>query len=304
MPETREILWFILILMVKIAHIINSVKVKKESDLYIAQPVTFQSMVKAKKYNEFSNNIQLFNICYEEDRDLVPDEFTTLPYLEKSVLDHGNFTKQKKLPLIRDILLPLKNIDDIDYIIYTNVDIALMPFFYDYIISKINNGSDSLIINRRIITEASDLGLMYAEVGKPHAGYDCFVFRRELLHKFDFGESCIGANWIGRVFISNLITYSRKLEILKDGHLTFHIGDDGAWLSNNYSDYDLHNKNIAYQLINKFLKEDLDQNRKEELKEILQFMEQWGKPREKKVKTKRRPSMAQKIKKKVTKFLK
>ncbi len=27
--------------------------------------------------------------------------------------------------------------DDIDYVIYTNVDIALMPYFYDYIFSKI-----------------------------------------------------------------------------------------------------------------------------------------------------------------------
>lgn len=290
--------------MIKIAHIINSVKVKKESDLYIAQPVTFQSMIKARNYYDLSNNIHLFNVCYEEDQGLVPDEFVTLPYLEKSVLDYGNFVKPKKLPLIRDILLPLKDFDEIDYIFYTNVDIALMPFFYDYVINKIKNGSDSLIINRRIISEVSDFPQMYAEVGKQHPGYDCFIFRRELLHKFDFSEGCIGANWIGRILISNLITYSEKLEIIKDGHLTFHIGDEGAWLTNNFSDYDLHNKDIAYQLINKFIKEDIDHKKKEELKKISQFMEQWGKPKKEKIKAKVKPSIAQKIKKKMTRFLK
>ena len=36
--------------MLKIAHIINPAKIKKTSDLYLAQPVTFETMRIAKEF--------------------------------------------------------------------------------------------------------------------------------------------------------------------------------------------------------------------------------------------------------------
>ena len=67
---------------------------------------------------------------------------------------------------------------------------------------------------------------MYAEVGEPHPGHDCFVFKRSLFPKFKLGTACIGAGRFGKVLITNLICHSDKFKVFKDKHLTFHLGDD------------------------------------------------------------------------------
>lgn len=289
--------------MMKLAHIINPVNVSIESDLYIAQPITFRSMIKAKKYSSDRSDINQYAIGYEEDLLIFPKEFVQLPTLKRSVLDVGEFKKRRKLPLIHDLLSPLRMNKEIEYVVYTNVDIALMPFFYDYILSKIVEGSDSLVINRRVIEHATDFTQMCAEIGEPHPGFDCFVFRRELLDNFDLGHTCIGANWIGRVLISNLIMFSNRLEIIKDAHLTFHIGEDGAWLMNNFSEFDLHNKNEAYRIIKRFIQITQDEEKKSKLRDILIFMDQWGIKEHPKTTQNKKWSMKRKIKNKLRKYL-
>lgn len=240
----------------RIAHVINPVKVKEPSDLFLAQPVTFESMLKAKKYSEVMEGplVDLFAISYLEDREIVPPEFIRLPDLENSVLNLSNFTKQKKLPLISDLLMPFASMTKYDYVIYTNVDIGLMPFFYNYIQESINNGIDSLIINRRVVqsTDVFTLNSFYSQIGGKHPGYDCFVFKREILKECFFGNACIGANFIGRVMYLNLFSLSNKLDIVKEDHLTFHIGEDGDWLSGNYSDFDEFNRNETMKVIDHF----------------------------------------------------
>ena len=261
-----------------IAHIINPVNIGEKSDLYKAQPVTFNTMQVAKMFSKQKNNIYQYVIGYKEDEPIFPVDFIKLPSLTKSVMDYGVFEKTRKLPLIKDILLSLKEAKEIDYIVYTNVDIALMPFFYDYLFEKINNGSDSLIINRRVIQESDNLSYMFAEIGESHPGYDCFVFRRELLNKFNLGNVCIGANWIGRVMIANLILHSNKLEIITDVHLTYHIGEDGAWLIENFSEFDLHNKKEVYTVLHNLKKKCTNNTKQTEIDEIIQFMDNWGNP--------------------------
>ncbi len=56
--------------------------------------------------------------------------------------------------------------------------------------------------------------------------------------------------------------FSNSLEIIKDCHLTFHIGDDGAWLNNDYSEFDAHNKKEAYKIINHFIEISNDEKKK------------------------------------------
>lgn len=260
----------------KIGHIINPVNIGKTSDLYLAQPVTFQSMKVAKNISKFSDNIIQYTIGYEEDVAIFPTDFKQLPLLKKSVMDVGTFEKDRKLPLIKDILLSLKEESDLDYIIYTNVDIAVMPYFYDYIFDKIKNGSDSLIINRRVIKETENLNFMFAEVGDAHPGFDCFVFKKELLTSFILNNVCIGANWIGRAMITNLLVHSKKLEIITDAHLTFHIGEDGAWLIENFSEFDDHNKAEVYNIIHKLIAQCADREILDELNKVLAFMDKWG----------------------------
>ncbi len=256
--------------MIRIGHIINPVKVTASSDLYRAQPVTFASMRAACDHLLSTSQVKLFGVGFPDDLSLLPAYFETLSPLERSVMDVGAFRNSRKLPLIADLLRPI----DVDYVVYTNVDIALMPYFYRYIVKKIESGSDSLIINRRVIDEdLTDLDEMYAQVGTSHPGYDCFVFRRELLDHFDLGTSCIGANYIGRVLIANLIAFSRKLEIIKDAHLTFHLGNDGAWLTHNYSEFDIHNKEQAYQIINRLIELCDEESKVLQLEEILTFLD-------------------------------
>ena len=215
----------------KFAHMINPVSLPETSDLYLAQPLTFESFKYAKQCARSSIYVKQVAAVYEEDREFASqaDVFDEIYEMDQSVLDVGNFEVPRKLPLIRDILEPLKNSDS-DYVIYTNADIGLMPDFYNYIASKIEQGADALIINRRTISkkfsDVSNLSDIFASLGKNHPGYDCFVFRRELLEKMEYGDICVGVHLIGRVLLWNLIALSRSPEILLDAHATFHIGDD------------------------------------------------------------------------------
>jgi len=63
-----------------------------------------------------------------------------------------------------------------------------------------------------------------------------------MLDKFDMGHAGLGANWIGRVIISNLIVNARKFKIFYDEFQTFHIGDDRSWKNPKFADYDEFNR--------------------------------------------------------------
>jgi hypothetical protein len=67
---------------------------------------------------------------------------------------------------------------------------------------RIGEGYDAFVINRRdipgIYSSVTDIPLMYAEIGTPHKGYDCFVFKRELHPKFKLGAVHVGSAGIGR----------------------------------------------------------------------------------------------------------
>lgn len=214
--------------MVKIAHIINPVKVTETSDLYNAQPITFKSMIEAKKYAANDKQILLYTTQFEEDKEIIPDGFKILTNLTKSILDINPKYKGKKLPFIRDILEKLNEVDDADYYIYTNVDIALMPYFYDVVINYINAGHDAIIINRRRLnnqySSPNELQLMYADLGKSHPGFDCFIFKKELLNKFVLGNICVGIPFLEATLVHNLVAFAKNPLFAADKHLTFHIG--------------------------------------------------------------------------------
>lgn len=235
--------------MIKIAHIVNPVIVNEASDLYSAQPVTFESMWQARNYAAETVDVELFSAQFPEDRALVPEWITPTKDLERSVLDFGSFQHQRKLPLLKDILDRLKESADADYFVYSNVDIALMPYFYTAVSQLINSGHDALVINRRTIekepSDPSDIMLMWSQAGEPHPGHDCFVFSRDMLARLNLGNVCLGINWVGRVLLWNLMLHSDNFRLFTDLHLTFHLGDDKAWKDNSLGDYVAHNKSQA-----------------------------------------------------------
>lgn len=230
----------------KIAHIVNPVAVPKTSDLYVAQPITFESMLAARRFASETVAVELLTAQFPEDRAIIPDGFIITRDLDRSVLDFGTFHKPRKLPLMGDILNRLHESTDADYLIYTNADIALMPSFYATVDALINVGFDAFVINRRTIQahykDIGELPLMYAEIGQPHPGYDCFVFKRSSVPEFALEHVCIGAPKIGLALVANMAcTATRFQEFSNAVHLTFHIGNDRTWASTEFQDYVAHN---------------------------------------------------------------
>jgi hypothetical protein len=264
----------------KIVHIINPVNVGPTSDLYKAQPVTFESMRRAREFAKGEMEVDLVTTQYPEDHEIIPSIFRKSVDLERSVMNVGNFEKTRKLPLVKDILeRATESSPDAEYIIYTNVDIALLPHFYLFVKAKIEQGLDAFVINRRTISRdynLDTLALAYSDFGDKHPGFDCFVIRKKLLPSFKLGEICIGANWIGRTIFANLIAFCPKNELFKDEHLTFHIGEDSAWLVSDFSEFDTHNKQQLYGILNELLEVTSDPEKVRGLEEIKDFMDVYG----------------------------
>jgi hypothetical protein len=218
-----------------IAHIVNPVRVDPSSDLWVAQPVTFASMRRAAAEVEGTLDVSLFSTQYPEDHSVIPDFVEKTSDLDRSVLDFRSFAKQRKLPLLQDVLGRLYEASNADYFVYTNVDIALMPSFYQVVDRLIDQGLDAFSVTRRTIgiryTDPSELALMYAQVGSAHPGTDCFVFPRAFYPQLRLSESCLGAEFIAMNLQLNLLCLARNYQKLRDLHLTFHLGDRRAWRS-------------------------------------------------------------------------
>jgi hypothetical protein len=136
--------------------------------------------------------------------------------------------------------------------VFTNTDINLMPHFYDSIARLLDVGFEAIVVNRREIPgfslDPAVLPVMYADYGVPHPGFDCFVFPAMLYRRFVTNEACVGAALVMRGLLYNLVAYARTL-LLRDCHLTFHLGQDRAWQAADFADYTAHNRaNAAHVL--------------------------------------------------------
>jgi len=231
-------------------HIINPVKVHSTSDLYFAQPITFQTMRIAQTYSyKFSSNLNINTIatCYPEDRGIVPDSLSISEFLKCSVLDIESFRVPRKLPFIKDILdIGFRYEEKTDYLIYSNSDIALMPYFYEYVYDMVSKGFDGLIINRRTISDqyrrVDEIPEMLAQIGTPHPGYDCFVIKTEYYPRFILGKMIIGTARVGLALYLNMRCMCQEFSEVGDSHLTFHIGDEQPWKESKLEDYKEFNK--------------------------------------------------------------
>jgi hypothetical protein len=244
----------------RILHIINPVKVSNASDLFFAQPITFESLKNAKKYAKFSESITLATTQFEEDKSIIPEGFLQLSNLQRSILDLNLKFKGKKLPLIVDILNKTKEFDAYDYIVYTNMDIGVLPQFYDVLHSYISQGYDAVVINRRRLSsefkKIEDLPLIYSQLGDSHPGFDCFLFKKELLEKFILEDICIGIPFLEVSFLHNLFSFAEKPLFVPDIHLTFHLGMEVMPPVN--QDLYWHNRTVFFEKINPKLKSKYD----------------------------------------------
>ncbi len=212
-----------------IAHIINPVRLPAEHELMIAQPITFASMLRAQEEAiDDGLEVELCTTQFPEDRSIIPRGFRILNNLDRSVLDIRSFQRPRKLPLIADLLERLYEHSSAEYLIFTNVDIGLLPDFYKRVAALLELGHDALIINRRrlapIYHSPDDLPAIYADPGRPHPGFDCFVFHRSLYANFQLNDICVGVPFIGVTLVHHLFAFAEHPLLVDEEHLTFHIG--------------------------------------------------------------------------------
>lgn len=135
---------------ISFAHLLNPVDAPAGSSMHKAQQMTFATIEVSKKYTQGNVDVDVVTTQYEEDLPvLVPPSFRpihNLKYSSADVIDEPGATK--KLPLVRDLLMAAYNHTTASHIIYSNVDIAVMPSFYENIRSIIHCGTSAFAINR------------------------------------------------------------------------------------------------------------------------------------------------------------
>jgi hypothetical protein len=209
----------------------------EDRELFWQQPITYKTMLQARRFakKEFNIDVELYACVYPEDEGAVPEGFTKTSNLTKSIQDIREFPMRRKLPLFKDILDRLYESTEAEYLIQTNIDIGLMPHFYASLARFIKLGYDAFIINKRIIPHyyrsVDQIPDMWSEPGTDHNGYDCFVFRRDAYPKFQMGDNCMGIPWSETSLTANMIAFSKNMTVFKHPHLTFHIGDSRTWVS-------------------------------------------------------------------------
>jgi len=226
----------------KFVHIINPVTVPETSDLFLAQPITFESFKRAKEMASKVIDVVQITAQYAEDHAIIPDYLIKTEDLIQSVLNIADFKIQRKLPLLRDLMdKAIEYSNDQDFIIFSNVDIGLMPHFYQTVVTLIDQRYDGIAINRKTINEfrkgVEYLPLIYGERGEIHEGIDTFVMKRSALKNFTFENSIIGTGPVGLIFCINMIREAKKFIWLQSNDLTFHLGNDKKWTSPELLDY-------------------------------------------------------------------
>ncbi|WPP52617.1 hypothetical protein [Catalinimonas niigatensis] len=252
-------------------HFFNPVVEVNNQQLLKAQEVTLSSISYAKQSFKGEAKICINPVFFSDEisKNMDSSCFDNVNTIDRSIKDIGKNRFSKKLPILGDLLVQaLKNAkSEEDFLIYTNLDISLMPFFYDFVEDKIKSGQDGFIINRRTINnfENRTLSELFSVIGEKHPGFDCFVFKAALAKKFLTKEVCIGASWAGKVFYLNMLVLCSNFCVYRDEHLTFHLGDDRVWRSASYNEYARHNGTQVAEIIDEFICLNLDKNIKKEM---------------------------------------
>lgn len=236
--------------MFRLVHIINPTNVSQSTDLYKAQPITIESILKAKEFCKESDSVFLKYTHFVEEQIHLPKPFENLSFLSSSIHDILEESQGAKLPLLAEILNKAADVDA-DYVVYTNMDIGLLPHFYDYIVEYLSLGHDAIVINRRRLSkkyfEDTSLAQMYSDIGFSHPGFDCFVIHKRLIGTFDMADICIGIPFVEATLLYNIAAHANNPLYIADGHLTFHIGLDV--MPPRHKLYYQHNRTVFFKKI-------------------------------------------------------
>lgn len=234
----------------KITHIINPF-ISNDINNKINN-LTCETIRVAKNNIKYSDlEVNICYTCYEEDLPLMKNEdgFKKLSLLNRSILDIKSFNIPRKLPLVFDIINKADEID-YEYLIYSNIDIHLVPDFYNSVYEYIKCGYDVITINRVTVfvndVLKTNVNELYKLVnnGEFHPGLDCFVIKKDILKQIKPLDMCIGFDYFDKyLYYSSHIISDKSIHLIKP-KLTFHIGDDRDWIDEKYLDYKNHNKTL------------------------------------------------------------
>jgi len=248
--------------LLKLNHVVNFTEASKYSDLYVTQPITAYSIKRANEYIEKDGSILVSNLVAVVKNEVVDFDVcgSKTHILHRTLSDVASLDVVRPLPLLQDLLNPFYDLENEEFVIYSNADIGLTPHFYATVAKFLRQGYDALIINRRTISklysEVDDYDELISDYGKDHPGYDCFVFKVKHLKKFVLGHVAIGIHLIGRALLWNILSWAKNPKILRDCHLTFHIGDDNSGKDEKFNSLVVHNYEESINILRK-----LDSNR-------------------------------------------
>ena len=251
---------------VNLVHIVNMYPVGGQLDN--VQHATLDSMQAARSNPLAGEGDTTFvQVPLRGDEGLLDgrDGVELAPSLERTVLDIADFQDPRPLPLLFDILengASLAGADD--YLIYTNSDICVQPYFYGAVRQLIAAGFDAISINRRTfgderITAPDPLAL--GETGLWHPGHDCFIFSKAVFQRFLRTDSCLGKAGVMQPLLFNMVAHSDRMLMLKNCHFTFHFGNDVPWRSKGNADYATFNYNAAGQNLQDLVRDKKIENR-------------------------------------------
>jgi hypothetical protein len=234
---------------VRFRHIVHVYRDKATPENTQVQSITFDTIRQAHRFAEPDIATSAVMVAFAEDMDLIPPDMVSAPALIRQVGQIARFLAPRPLPLLFDVIRNgmAANAwrqppdDAIDYVVYTNSDIHLQPFFYRALAALIRQGYDAISVNRRTIDvppgSRAFSPLFMAEPGRDHVGFDCFAFPAAMLDRFAMNDACCGAGEVMRSLLFNLVAEAGRFLMLTHPQMTFHLGDDQHWVNPKFADY-------------------------------------------------------------------
>ena len=236
----------------KVLHLINPYAVNDAHQRSIME-LTLKSIEDAICFCTSAIEIQVLAITDEQEQVNLPATFIHRAVPLKKIGAVNATLQQLPYPLIQNLIDEAFK-EQFDYLIYTNMDIILLPHFYRFLADTIP-ANDAVVINRRRIAQRKpvpSLAEIQAELGWSHPGFDCFVVKRSVLEQFDFKEICIGVPFLESAFVHQIAAYSNAPRYVLDAHLTVHFGLEV--LPKVHKGAYLHNRHVFFKKINPGLK--------------------------------------------------
>jgi hypothetical protein len=224
----------------QLGHVVNWFE--GDAEAMAVQAATARTMQRSRLFARDSLDARLIACTFEDELSAAPAEFQHSPPLTRSILDVHSFRVPRRLAILSDVLQSGALVaPQAGYLVFTNADICLMPHFYTSVQGMLARGIDSIIINRRTVGALSAYGqdsdIAMIETGGRHPGLDCFVFPVRWVTEFVCSDACIGAGWVMRSLLYNLVARAQRMLIMRDAHLTYHFGDDRIWSDLRQQDY-------------------------------------------------------------------